>query len=110
MIHSVSKRGRPKGTSQFPQDRAALERMHVLCGQGMTAQKAAKKVVDEMGLSEVNKKQAIDRLRKKYPKFREERLAAAKKEVTLRSATPTPKPQHVPSLQDLRRIRSTRST
>jgi hypothetical protein len=105
MIHSVSKRGRPTGTSQFPEDRVALERMHLLCEQGMTAYKAAEKVVEEMALSELNRKQAIDRLRKKYPKLREGKLAAAKEEAALRSATPTPKPQHLPSLQDLRQIR-----
>ena len=111
MSHNAPKRGRPTGTSQFPQDRAALERMHVLCEQAMTAYqpmtayKAAEKVVAEMALSELSGKQTIDRLRKKYPKFLEEKLAAAKKEEALRSTTPTPKPQNGPSQDDWDRFR-----
>jgi len=107
MIPNIPRRGRPTGTSQFPQDGAALERMDALCEQErVTAYKAAEKVVSEMGLSEVHSEQAIDRLRKKYPKFCREKLAAPKKGADLRSTTPTPKPQHLPSLQDLRQIRN----
>jgi len=73
-----AKRGRPRGASQYTdEDRAALERMYKLCKRGQAVSAAAKAVAKEMKLRP-SPHQATERLRKKFPQFREEKEKASR--------------------------------
>jgi hypothetical protein len=72
------KRGRPRGASQFAnEDRAALERMYELWKQGKPFSAAAKVLAEEMKLRH-SPGQAAERLRRKFPQFREEKEKASR--------------------------------
>ena len=87
-----SKRGRPPGASQYAdEDRAPLERMYELCKQGKRVSAAAKAVVKEMNLGPIPH-QVIDRLRKKFPKFRKDKEAS-------RPTSPEPQSGNTPLAQ-----------
>ena len=74
-----SKRGRPRGASQYADhDRAPLERMYALWQKGTPVSAAAKAVAKEMNLRP-SPNQAAERLRKKFPQFREVKKASPSK-------------------------------
>jgi hypothetical protein len=88
-----TKRGRPRGASQYAdEDRAPLERMYELWKQGKRVSAAAKAVTKEMKLR-ASPAQATERLRKKFRQFREE------KEKASRSTRPEPQSGNIPSVE-----------
>jgi hypothetical protein len=73
-----TKRGRPRGASQYAdEDRAPLERMYELWKQGKSVSAASKAATKEMKLRP-SPGQATERLRKKFRQFREEREKASR--------------------------------
>jgi hypothetical protein len=103
MNDKVSKRGRRKGSSQYPRDSEVLKRMDTLCKQGESISAAAKIAVGEVDEPLPSEAQAIERVRKKYTRYRAEKDAENKK--ALLSAPPEPQARETPFARDLKQIR-----
>jgi hypothetical protein len=102
MSNKGSKRGRPPGSSQYArEDRELLERMYILSMEGKPDSTAADIAVAEMERPRPSRAQAIERLRKKFPRFRAKKDA----ENASRSMPREPQAWEPPSAQVLDQLR-----
>ena len=104
MSDKVSKRGRPIGSSQYPEDREALKHMYVLRKEGMPVLRAAESAVQKMERPRPSEARAIDRIRKKFTEFFEEK-ERVEKEKASHSRPRQYQAWNIPSAQDLEQAR-----